>query len=66
MIRFAKSAEELDTGNLFVRICGGLGRESAGPTQIGIFIQRALGLVSKPLSYSSLVIGCINSRYRFR
>jgi hypothetical protein len=33
MIKFLKSAEEPDAGNLLVRICGGLGRESAGPTQ---------------------------------
>ena len=66
MIRFAKSAEEPDAGNLLGRICGGLGRESTGLTRNRTFVQLALGLVSKPLSYSSLVIDGINSRYHFR
>ena len=66
MIRFAKSAEEPDAGNLLVRICGGLGRESAGPTRNGTFIQLAVGSVSRFLSCSLLGSGCIKARYRIR
>lgn len=33
MIRLRKSAEEPDAGILLVRICGGLGWETAGPTR---------------------------------
>jgi hypothetical protein len=33
MIRLLQSAEEPDAGNSLVRICGGLGSETAGPTR---------------------------------